>query len=55
VPFRNRLAHHETILLRPIATHYEDLLVLAGLVDPDARTWIESVSRVDAVLRQRPT
>ena len=25
VPFRNRLAHHETIMLRPIKAHYEEL------------------------------
>ncbi len=53
VPFRNRVAHHETIIRRPIKTHYEDMLELAGLIDPDARTWIESVSRVPDVLKQR--
>ena len=54
VPFRNRVAHHETIIRRPIKTHYDDLLELAGLIDPDARTWIESISRVPEVLEQRP-
>lgn len=53
-PFRNRLAHHETILLRPIASHYEELLALSGVIDPDARAWIERVSRVDQVLLERP-
>ena len=54
VPFRNRLAHHETIVRRPIAQHYAEMLTLAGLVDADAQTWIESVSRVKSVLRDRP-
>lgn len=47
VPFRNRLAHHETILLRPIASHYEEMLRLSALIDPHARAWIERVSRVE--------
>lgn len=54
VPFRNRLAHHETIFRRPIGSHYEEMLTLAGLIDPAARAWIESVSRVERVLGERP-
>lgn len=54
VPFRNRLAHHETIFRRPIGSHYEEMLALAGLIDPEARAWIESVSRVERVLGERP-
>lgn len=53
VPFRNRLAHHETIFRRPIASHYEEMLTLAALIDPDARAWIERVSRVKQVLCDR--
>lgn len=55
VPFRNRLAHHETIMGRPIDTHYEEMLILAGLIDPDARAWIEQVSQVREVLDTRPS
>ncbi len=54
VPFRNRLAHQETIIRRPLAGHYDDMLQLAGLIDPDARVWIDHVSRVRAVLQDRP-
>lgn len=54
VPFRNRLAHHETIIGRPISSHYEEMLELAGLIDPDARDWIASVSRLPEILKQRP-
>lgn len=55
VPFRNRLAHHETIMGRPIDTHYEEMLTLAGLIDPDARAWIEQISQVNEVLGARPS
>jgi len=54
VPFRNRLAHHETIIHRPINAHYAEMLTLAGLIDPDARAWIEHVSRVEQVMDERP-
>jgi len=54
VPFRNRLAHHETIIGRPIMRHHEEMLQLAGWIDPTAREWIASISRVDAVLESRP-
>ncbi|MEX0972371.1 MAG: hypothetical protein WDZ46_03835 [Solirubrobacterales bacterium] len=55
VPFRNRLAHHETIMGRPIDTHYQEMLTLAELIDPDARAWIEQVSQVREVLDMRPS
>lgn len=55
VPFRNRLAHHETIILRPIASHHAELLKLADMIDPAAASWIESVSRTHNVLGERPT
>jgi hypothetical protein len=54
VPFRNRLAHHETVIRRPISNHYDEMLRLAGLIDPDARAWIESISRVPEILNKRP-
>lgn len=55
MPFRNRLAHHETIIGRPIVRHHEDMLELASLIDPAARDWIASISRVAAVLEERPS
>ena len=54
VPFRNRLAHHETIVRRPIGEHHSEMLALAGLIDPAARAWIEDLSRVETVLHERP-
>ncbi|HEX3391958.1 MAG TPA: hypothetical protein VHS55_05305 [Solirubrobacteraceae bacterium] len=54
VPFRNRLAHHETIIRRPITSHHAEMLMLAELIDPDARAWIEQISRVERILGARP-
>jgi hypothetical protein len=54
VPFRNRLAHHETIIRKPLAVHYDDMLALAGLIDPDAQAWINRVSRVRAIIDDGP-
>jgi hypothetical protein len=54
VPFRNRLAHHETIIGRPVARHYDEMLELARLIDPAARGWIDGISRVRSVLADRP-
>jgi hypothetical protein len=54
VPFRNRLAHHETIARRPISTHYEEMLSLVGLIDSDVRAWVEEISRVNEILSTRP-
>lgn len=54
LPFRNRIAHHETIISRPIKDRYEDLLELARIIDPDAQAWIESVTRVPEMLNERP-
>lgn len=54
VPFRNRLAHHETIIRRPISSHQEEMLALVGLIDSDARAWVEEISRVNEILNARP-
>lgn len=54
VPFRNRIAHHETIVARPIQRHHDEMLELAGYIDADAAAWITSVSRFDTVLASRP-
>ncbi|MEJ7891470.1 MAG: hypothetical protein WKF94_02385 [Solirubrobacteraceae bacterium] len=54
VPFRNRIAHHETIIRRPIQRHHDELLRLASLIDPEAATWIRTHSRFDEVAAERP-
>lgn len=55
VAFCNRVAHHETVIRRPIMRHHEEMLALAGLIDPAARDWIDAISRVSAVLEERPS
>ena len=54
VPFRNRLAHHETVALRPVSGHHKTMLKLAALIDPDAATWIESVSTLSTAQTTSP-
>lgn len=50
---RNRVAHHESIFSRHLAADHESILALAGHIDADARTWIDSHSRVPTVLARR--
>jgi hypothetical protein len=54
VPFRNRLAHHETIIGKPIERYHNEMLAIADLIDHDARAWIAGISRVEEVIQQRP-
>jgi hypothetical protein len=53
-PFRNRVAHHETIIRTPLANRHEDMLMLVETIDPEAREWIESVSSIAPLLEGRP-
>ncbi len=50
--FRNRLAHHQRIWNRSPAARYEDLMVVAGYIDADLPTWIDSNSSVPSLLRR---
>jgi hypothetical protein len=34
--FRNRLAHHDSILFQPVAARYDDMLTIAAFIDPAA-------------------
>lgn len=52
--FRNRLAHHDSVLNQPIAARYEQMLELAGFVDPLASEWLATTSDVQRLLSQRP-
>jgi hypothetical protein len=57
-PFRNRVAHHETIIRTPLADRHEDMLMLVETIDPEAREWIEGVqaspaSRRPSIVRER--
>ncbi|EFC81771.1 Abi family protein [Parafrankia sp. EUN1f] len=54
VRLRNRVAHHEPIHNRPLATLHHDLLRVAGHLDGDVEEWIRSRSRVPTLLLSRP-
>lgn len=51
---RNRIAHHEAIYQFPLEDQYESLIKLAEYVHPRLGWWIDSRSRVPALLAQRP-
>lgn len=53
-PFRNRLAHHDSLLSKDILYQLEEMLTLAEWISPDARTWLESHERVTDLYRRRP-
>lgn len=52
---RNRIAHHEPLISVDVAVEHARVLSTAELVEPRLGWWIDTTSRVDAVLRQRPT
>ncbi|ABW15304.1 protein of unknown function DUF1526 [Parafrankia sp. EAN1pec] len=54
VRLRNRVAHHEPIHNRPLATLHHDLLRVAGHLDGGVEEWIRGRSRVPALLLSRP-
>ena len=52
--FRNRLAHHQPVWNRRPRDRYEDLLALAGYIDPALPAWIEATSTVVRTLDAEP-
>jgi hypothetical protein len=52
--FRNRLAHHQRVWSHAPEEHYEDLLTLAGYIDPALPAWITATSKVPQTLSARP-
>jgi hypothetical protein len=52
--FRNRLAHHQPVWNRQPQDRYEDLLTLAGYIDPALPGWIEVTSAVERMLDSEP-
>jgi hypothetical protein len=53
-PFRNRLAHHESIINANIAARHAELIELTSLVDAEAGRWVEARSCVPGLLVWRP-
>jgi hypothetical protein len=52
--FRNRLAHHQRIWSHAPEDRYEDLLILAGYIEPSLPAWIQATSTVPQTLDARP-
>lgn len=52
--FRNRLAHHQRVWSHAPGERYEDLLALAGYIDPALPNWIEVTSKVRGTLVAKP-
>jgi hypothetical protein len=52
--FRNRIGHHHRIWSFDIAGRYADMLTVAGYLDTDLATWIDSQSHVTRLLASRP-
>lgn len=50
---RNRTAHHEPIFARNLATDHELGLDIIGYLEPQARTWTNTHSRVMRVITER--
>lgn len=51
---RNRIAHHEPIHGRHLAADHQAILTVAGWIAPQFAAWVESGSRVGAVLAAQP-
>lgn len=51
---RNRVSHQDSLLHVDPAVELKKILRLASWIDPDAARWIESRSRVETVLNDRP-
>ena len=52
--FRNRLAHHDSLLNVDIPFEFRRILLLAEWVDPAAKSWLNSLSSVMDVYSEKP-
>lgn len=52
--FRNRIAHHDCLLHQDIEGRANDMLLVAGWIDPNAAAWLRQRSDVPALLTARP-
>ena len=51
---RNRIAHHQAIFDHPLEERFEQAMDLLGWIDADLKAWVLGLSRVPALLDQRP-
>lgn len=52
--FRNRIAHHDSLLNTDILFEVTRIFKLAGYIDPQFENWMRSVSRVHAIYAEKP-
>ncbi len=52
--FRNRVAHHDCLLSQDIRARTDDMLMIAGWIDPSAEEWLRNHSRVHTLLAVNP-
>lgn len=52
--FRNRVGHHHRIWALDVSQKYDQIVSLAGYIDPALAAWIEQQSRVREVVARRP-
>lgn len=52
--FRNRVAHHDSLLSQNVSSRLEDMLVIADWIDPAARTWLRERNEAFDVARSGP-
>jgi hypothetical protein len=50
---RNRIAHHEPVFNRALASDHDDVLMVLDAIDTDLRNWVAANSRVPDVLAAR--
>lgn len=52
--FRNRIAHHDSLLAVDASARLDQMVRLLGFISPDAAAWLARVERVTALQRSRP-
>lgn len=52
--FRNRLAHHDSLLVVDVPAYLDDMLLVLGWIDPSAAEWLRRTQRIESVYRARP-
>lgn len=52
--FRNRIAHHEAIFSSDLDVRHDQILMLAGIIDTEAQSYIAALSRVKKLLLEMP-
>lgn len=52
--FRNRLAHHDSLLAQDVLFQLDEMLTLVEWISPDARAWLAGRERVSGLYNERP-